>query len=65
MKNKILIILLFSVLFFTVLEAYNSNEIYLIQIDGVIGPPIADYVVKNTDRWSNWTTYSRLCSQKY
>lgn len=47
MKNKILIILLFSVLFFTVLEAYNSNKIYLIQIDGVIGPPIADYVVKN------------------
>ena len=47
MKNKILIILLFSVLFFTILEAYNSNEIYLIQIDGVIGPPIADYVVKN------------------
>lgn len=50
MKNKILIILLFSVLFFTVLEAYNSNKIYLIQIDGIIGPPIADYVVKNIEK---------------
>ncbi len=50
MKNKILIILLFSVLFFTVLDAYNSNKIYLIQIDGVIGPPIADYVVKNIEK---------------
>ena len=50
MVNKMLIILIFFILTFTVLEAYNSNEIYLIEIDGVIGPPIANYVVNNIEK---------------
>ncbi|MCK4339845.1 MAG: nodulation protein NfeD [Candidatus Cloacimonetes bacterium] len=50
MKFKILIILVFFILIFTILEAYNSNEIYLIEIDGVIGPPVANYVVNNLEK---------------
>jgi membrane-bound serine protease (ClpP class) len=54
MKTKIIIIVLTLICILSILEAdNNSNKIYLVKIDGVIGPPIANYVVKNIGKAEN------------
>ncbi|MBC8313235.1 MAG: nodulation protein NfeD [Candidatus Cloacimonetes bacterium] len=51
MKNRILIILLMAICTFSILDAdNNSDKIYIIKINGVIGPPIANYVINNIEK---------------
>ncbi|MBC8525367.1 MAG: nodulation protein NfeD [Candidatus Cloacimonetes bacterium] len=50
MKTKIQVVILLLFFFLSILKAENSNEIYLITIDGVIGPPIANYVINNIEK---------------
>jgi len=48
--NRIIILFLFVFCFFGVQAYGNTEEIHLITIEGIIGPPIANYVIGNIEK---------------
>jgi len=46
---KKLICILFVILLFTSVHAININKIFFLKIDGIIGPPMADYLTRNIE----------------